>query len=64
MSVEEGGDYAAAEAADDLYDFSGLSINDFSLLQKGLMMATAGGLSGASVMSLSVIRNQSIHWIT
>ena len=49
MSVDGGGGdpAAAGEAADDLYDFSGLSINDFSLLQKGLMMATAGGLSGA-----------------
>ena len=45
-----GGSGPGGEAAvdDDLYDFSGLSINDFSLLQRGLMMAT-GGIQGASV---------------
>ena len=56
---EAAGDRAAVavEAADDdLYDFSGLSVNDFGLLQKGLMMATAGGLRGAPVTSLSVTR--------
>ena len=54
---EAAGDRAAvaAEAADDLYDFSGLSVNDFGLLQKGLMMATAGGLRGAPVPSHRIL---------
>lgn len=59
MSGVEAGDHAAAvEVADDLYDFSGLSINDFSLLQKGLMMATTGRLQGASVCALSGVRTE------
>ena len=52
MSVFGAGEHAAAaEATDDLYDFSGLSVNDFTLLKTGLMMATAGGLTGASFVS-------------
>ena len=43
-----GGGPGCEAVEDDLYDFSGLSINDFSLLQRGLMMAT-GGIQGASV---------------
>ena len=58
---EAAGDRAAVavEAADDdLYDFSGLSVNDFGLLQKGLMMATTGRLQGASVCALSGVRTE------
>jgi hypothetical protein len=50
MSVVAAEEEAVDEiaASEDIYDFSGLSLNDLSLLQRGLVMATSGGGGGVA----------------